>query len=57
MKRDEISYFFCYDRNLSNYLKRKFNHITTAMNPSTKKIFTLFVRTDELSKAINQYQK
>lgn len=50
--------FFCYNRNLSKFLKDQgIYSITTAIHPTSKKMFTLFAKTDELQQALNLYKQ
>jgi hypothetical protein len=50
-------YFFCYSRELSNYLhyKHQFGIITVAINPQSKKTFSLFKQSPELAEAVKKY--
>ncbi|MED1441912.1 DUF5659 domain-containing protein [Aeribacillus composti] len=51
-------FFFCYSKDLSQYIKSKgIDSITTALSPSTKKKFTLFYKSEELQKTIDEYNK
>ncbi|WP_042346070.1 hypothetical protein [Bacillus massiliigorillae] len=52
-------FFFCYNRKVYNYLTKLKNieYITIAKNPSTDNIFTLFMKSDELQKALDEYNK
>ncbi|WP_420485139.1 DUF5659 domain-containing protein [Cytobacillus firmus] len=53
-----ISHFFCYDKNLAIYINKKgYQSVTTALSPSSGKKFTLFVKSEQLQKIIDQYQE
>ncbi|MFD2703927.1 DUF5659 domain-containing protein [Salibacterium lacus] len=48
--------FFCYNKNLAQYIKsRGIYSITTAIHPTTGKMFTLFPKSEELQQALNEY--
>lgn len=49
--------FFCYNKNLCMYLKdKKIYSLTTAIHPTTKKMFTLFAKSEQLQKALDEYK-
>ncbi|MBU9720549.1 MULTISPECIES: hypothetical protein [Bacillaceae] len=50
--------FFCYNKNLCLFLKedKGIYSITTAIHPTTKKMFTLFAKSEELQKALDEYK-
>lgn len=51
------NYFFCYNKNVSDYLKSKeIYHITVAQDPKTKKIFSLFEITPKFKEALAEYK-
>lgn len=53
---EKIDHFFCYDRELAIYInKQGYKSITTALSPSTGKKFTLFLKSTQLQKLINEY--
>ncbi len=50
-------YFYCYNKNLQNYLKLKgIRYVVKARTLASKAIFTLYEQTDELTHAINEYK-
>ena len=51
------NFFFCYDANLSHYLKfdKGFNYITKAINPNSNKIFWLYWKSEQLNIAISEF--
>lgn len=51
-------FFFCYNKRLFSFLKdvKGIDYITTAINPTTKKIFSLFFKDDKLQSAIDEYK-
>lgn len=59
MNNIKKDYFFCYSLEMSKYIRNVGNidFITTAINPTTKKVFTLFRRSDELAKTIDEYKQ
>lgn len=56
MKKQD--FFFCYNKRLFSFIKdvKGIDYITTAINPKTKKIFTLFYKDDILQAAIDEYK-
>lgn len=56
---DNKDYFFCYNKKLFDYLtkEKSLDFITIAINPTTKKTFSMFKKTNELQKALNDYKK
>lgn len=52
-------FFFCYDRQLSNYIRvsRGIRCITAAIHPSTGNMFWLFKQTPELGEAIRAFKQ
>ncbi|MGG3845576.1 hypothetical protein [Aeribacillus composti] len=52
------NYFFCYNKNVSDFLKSKgIEFITVAIHPKTKKMFSLYKIDDILQKALNEYKE
>lgn len=52
------NYFFCYNRQLSNFFKSKnISLITVAIDPNTRKWFSLYEITPALQTAIDEYKK
>jgi hypothetical protein len=51
------NYFFCYSPNLYKHLKYNNNisYITKGINPSTKKTFWIFEKTDHLKQILNHW--
>jgi hypothetical protein len=58
-KLSHINYFFCYDSELSRYLKfeKGFSFITSALHPKSIRLFYLYKRDDKLNEAINEYMQ
>nr|WP_259544961.1 hypothetical protein [Heyndrickxia oleronia] len=51
-------YFFCYNKQLSDFLKsRKIKFITVAIDPNTRKWFSLYEVTPLLQKALDEYKE
>jgi hypothetical protein len=52
-----MNYFYCYDVNLFNFLSKKgFSFITKARHYKTNDLFSMFVKTAELSLAIDEWE-
>ncbi len=50
-------YFYCYNINLSRYLTSKgINYIMIAREPKSNKLFSQYLQTAELTKAIQEYK-
>lgn len=51
--------YFCYDYNLSHYLRitKQCEFLTIAKHPKTLRTFTLFNQSSMLSAAINEYRQ
>lgn len=57
--KNNKDFFFCYNKNVSRFLKTKgIYHITVAQDPRTKKIFSLFQIDQEgkLQQALDEYK-
>ncbi|MGF7050107.1 hypothetical protein J2T13_004630 [Paenibacillus sp. DS2015] len=53
-----MNYFYCYDVNLFNHLSQKgFTFITKARHYKTNDLFSMFVKTSELSVAIDEWEE
>lgn len=52
-------YFFCYSPQMANFLRhdKGIEYICKAKHTKTNKEFCLFVRNEQLQKAIEQYKK
>lgn len=51
-------YFFCYSYDLAKYIINEgISYITIAKNSNTDKLFTLFERTEDVTKAINKFME
>lgn len=51
-------YFFCYNKNVSDHLKSKgIQFITVAIDPNTKKWFSLYEITPEMQGALEEYKQ
>ncbi|WP_219620074.1 DUF5659 domain-containing protein [Bacillus sp. T33-2] len=51
-------FFYCYNIQVSEYLKSKgFKFIHIAREPKSNKLYSLYLRTDELNTAIKEYNK
>lgn len=51
-------YFFCYNVKLSNYLATKgIKYITVARELKDNRIYSMYLQTPELSKAIQNYKQ
>ncbi|WP_169823946.1 DUF5659 domain-containing protein [Bacillus marinisedimentorum] len=52
------NYFFCYSKRVSDFLASKgIQFITVAIEPKTKKMFSLYEINEELQKALDQYKQ
>ena len=58
MNNQNIEFFFCYTKKMSDYFydKAKIKPITTALNPNSKKMFSLFIKTEQLKQLIKEYE-
>lgn len=57
MSQDNQQYFYCYDRELFDYLNTKgFRFITKARHFKTNALFTLFQQTLELNLALEEWK-
>lgn len=53
----ERDFFFCYNLRLSAFLRYKgINYITKAVNPKNQLMFSLYVKNDDLQKALDEYK-
>jgi hypothetical protein len=53
-----MKFFFAYNKQLANFIKSKgFDSITTAINPISGNMFTLFAQSENLSKVIDEYKQ
>ncbi|MCP3026018.1 DUF5659 domain-containing protein [Halobacillus sp. A5] len=53
---DKSSLLFCYSKNLSDHLRQYgFQPLTLAKNAKTDQLFSLFYRSPELLKALDDY--
>lgn len=49
--------FFCYNGNVAKFIKSKgIIPLTTALEPSTRKMFTLFPKSELLQEALDEYK-
>jgi hypothetical protein len=50
-------YFFCYNKRVSDYLTSKgIKFITVAIDPKTKKMYSLYKQTDTLDSLLKEYK-
>ena len=51
-------YFFAYNKNVFKFLHdtKGIEYITIAQDPRTKKMFTLFENTEEVTEALKEYR-
>ena len=53
-----MEHFFCYDKELAIFIhKHGYKSVTTALSPSTKRKFTLFIKSERLQQIIDEYQQ
>jgi len=53
---DNVKFFYCYNKKLSQYLNLKgFRYITKARSIRNLKVFYLYILTDELKKTVDEY--
>ena len=51
-------YFFCYNKTVSDFLNGKgINFITVAKDPKTGKMFSLYKRSSELQRVLDEYRE
>lgn len=52
-------FFFVYNKDLFTYLHdtKKLNYITIAKNPTSGKTFSMFLKSDQLQSAIDEYKE
>lgn len=54
---NDIKFFFCYSKRVSEFLSSKgIPHVTVAIEPGTRRHFTLYVQNDLLSTTLNEYK-
>lgn len=50
-------FFYCYNLKLSDYLSEKgFKYITKAISLDNNKVYSMYYKTNELQKAIDEYK-
>ncbi len=51
--------FFCYDSKLKKFIYRnyKIESLVNAINPNTNHMFWIYMRTDELTNAVNECKR
>ena len=50
-------YFFCYNKKVSDYLTMKgVKYITVAIDPKTRKMYSLYKQNDMLDKVLKEYK-
>lgn len=55
---NDISFFYCYNKNVSDHLRSEgIDFITVAQDLKTKKVFSLYIINDEFQKALDKYTK
>ncbi|SER09163.1 hypothetical protein SAMN04487944_101198 [Gracilibacillus ureilyticus] len=55
--KKENNYFFCYSKDLSNFLKANgISYITKSINPKNKLTFTLFEKDNQLISTLKDYK-
>lgn len=55
---NEISFYYCYSNEIKEYLLSKgFKYVNIALNPNTYNKYWLFIRTDELTRSLDEYHK
>lgn len=54
----EKDFFFCYSKKLSKFLAYKeIKYITRAINPVTKTMFSMYVKSNTLQNALDEYKE
>ncbi len=57
MDANNINFFYCYSKNLSDYLtSQNIKRVTIAKEPKTNKLFSLYIINDDLQQAIDKYK-
>ena len=52
------NYFFCYNKKVSDFLKSKgIEYITVAIEPKSKRFFSLYYIDDKLKKSLQEYKE
>lgn len=50
-------FFFCYSPQLSKFLEQEgYNYIVVGVNPKSKQTYSMYQKSEGLSKAINKYR-
>ena len=58
MRITKKDFFFCYNPKLSNHLwKNGFRYEMKAINPDNNRIFTMYIKSDELQRSIDEYRQ
>lgn len=58
MKVDNKGFFFCYDKTMSDFLRREgISYITVAKDPKSEKLFSLYRSTSKLQVAIDKFKR
>lgn len=55
---NKSQFFYCYNRKVSEFLKSKgISYIHVAMEPKSRKLYSLYYINNELQSALNEYKK
>jgi hypothetical protein len=58
MNQKELSFFYCYNKKLSDFLSTKnIRYITVAIEPKSGKLYSQYLITDELQAGIKEYKQ
>jgi hypothetical protein len=54
----QLEFFYCYSRNVSSFLTSKgIKYITVAIEPNSKRYYSMYLQTNELTEALNEYKQ
>ncbi|MEC1697752.1 hypothetical protein [Schinkia azotoformans] len=58
MNSDNIEFFYCYTKRMREYFyeKAQIRPITTALNTNSNKMFSLYIKTEQLKNLIEEYE-
>lgn len=58
VSKDRGMFYYCYSNKIKNYLlENGHEYVNIALNPKNMHKYWLFIRTDKLSKSLDEYDK
>ena len=58
MQLSSRDFFFCYSERVSNFLSsQNIKYITKAIEPNSKRMYTLYLQNEELANGLELYKK